>query len=60
MPAWIINYIHYKVWDGITYPLPNFNGATVEVWEWISYFIPLSTVLGMWSFLHAGIEVNRC
>ena len=26
----------YKVWDGITCPLPNFNGAAVEVWEWIS------------------------
>ena len=26
-----------KVWDEITYPFPNFNGATVEVWEWISY-----------------------
>ena len=23
-----------------TYPFPNFNGATVEVWEWISNFIP--------------------
>ena len=22
------------------YPFPNFNGATVDVWEWISYFIP--------------------
>ena len=29
-----------KVWDEITYPFPNFNGATVEVWEWISNFIP--------------------
>ena len=30
------NYIHYKVWDEITYPFPNLNGKTVEVWEWIS------------------------
>ena len=29
-----------KVWDGITYPFQDFNGATVEVWEWISTFIP--------------------
>ena len=29
-----------KVWDEITYPFPNFNGCTVEVWEWISNFIP--------------------
>ena len=31
IPAWINNYIHYKLWDGITYPFVNFNGATVEV-----------------------------
>ena len=38
-PAWISNYIHYEMWGEITYPLPNLNGATVEVWEWISNFI---------------------
>ena len=37
--VWISNYIHYKIWDEITYPFPNFSGFTVEVWEWISYFI---------------------
>ena len=36
----IINYIHYNVWDEITYSFPNFNGATVEVWEWMSNVIP--------------------
>ena len=39
IPAWTSNYIHYKMWDAITYPLLNFNGATVEVYEWISNFI---------------------
>ena len=34
------NYIHCIVWDEITYPFQNFNGYTVEVWEWISNFIP--------------------
>ena len=29
-----------EVWDEITYPILNFNGATVEVQEWISNFIP--------------------
>ena len=29
--AWIGNYIHYKVWDEITYPFLNFNGWTIEV-----------------------------
>ena len=25
------------LWDQITYPFPNFNGCTVEVWEWTSH-----------------------
>ena len=29
-----------KVCDEITYLFPNFNGATVEVWELINNFIP--------------------
>ena len=29
-----------KVCDEIIYPFPYFNGATVEVWGWISNFIP--------------------
>ena len=40
--AWINNNEHHKVWNEITYPFPNFNGCTSEVWEWIrnstSYF----------------------
>ena len=28
-PAWIIDNIPSKVWDEITYPFPNFNGATL-------------------------------
>ena len=39
IPAWISKYTHYEVWDKITYPFVNFNGATVEVWERISNFI---------------------
>ena len=30
IPAWISNYIHYKVRDEITYPFLNFNGATSQ------------------------------
>ena len=26
-------------WDGITYPIPNLNGFTVEVWELVSNLI---------------------
>ena len=38
-PAWISNSMHCNMLDEITYPFPNFNGSTVEVWEWISNFI---------------------
>ena len=41
--------MHMKMWDEInfpfpnvgwiTYPFSNFNGCTVDVWEWISNFI---------------------
>ena len=40
IPARISNHIASKVWDEITYPLPNFICGTVEVWEWIGNFIP--------------------
>ena len=36
-------YIHYKVWDEITYLFLNFNGETVEDYEWISDLIPYFT-----------------
>ena len=34
------NHLPCKVWDGITYPFPNLNGCTVDVWKGISNFIP--------------------
>ena len=37
--VWVNNYTHYKMWEDITFLFPNFNGCTVEVWEWISNFI---------------------
>ena len=30
IPAWMNNYIHYKVLDEITYPFPNFNGCKIH------------------------------
>ena len=24
------------MWDVITCPFPNFSGATIEIWEWMS------------------------
>ena len=32
--AWMSNNRRSKVWYEIFYPFPNFNGTTVEVWEW--------------------------
>ena len=34
------NHMARKVWDEITYPFPTFKICIVEVWEWISNFIP--------------------
>ena len=38
-PAWISDEMPSKVWDAITYPLPNLNSCTFEVWEGIENFI---------------------
>ena len=35
------NYIHYKVWDEITYPFPTFKSAVIAVWEWVISYHPL-------------------
>ena len=50
-----------KVWDEITYPFPSFNGYTVEVWEWISEFIPHCKCwsLGMDKWIHSTLY-NEC
>ena len=32
IPAWICDYIYYKVWDEVAYHFPNFDGGAVEVW----------------------------
>ena len=31
--AWSSNHMPSKMWDEITYPFPNFNGCTVDVWN---------------------------
>ena len=40
------------------YPFPNFNGATVEVWEWIRIRFYIS--LGVRLLAHDRIKVNPC
>ena len=39
-PARRSNHMPSKVWDGITYPLPNFDGRWSLKCEWKSIFIP--------------------
>ena len=46
------------MWHEITYPFPNFNGSTIEVWEWISNSSP--AFIGMQLQFHAGININPC
>ena len=41
--AWIINYIHNKMRDAITYSFPKLIGATVEAGELKNNFIPRNT-----------------
>ena len=40
IPTWISNYMPRKVCGEITYLFLSFNGATIEVMEWIINFIP--------------------
>ena len=35
IPSIISKQMPSKVWGEITYPFPNFNGKSIEVWEWI-------------------------
>ena len=61
VPAWMINYIHFKVRDEFTYQFPNFNGATTEFWEWIRNVIPRFTgneIYHPWWELSSPILVN--
>ena len=44
------------VWDGDTYPFPNFSDVVVEVWKWKSNLS--HTLLGVSLLIHAGINVN--
>ena len=70
IPPWIISHIHYNVWGEITYALWNISGATNEVWEWISTFIPHwslgmdkyyhPTLYWVWLFIHTAIKDNLC
>ena len=53
--------MHYKVWNGIIHPLPNFNGATVEVRDWMSIFTPhFNGHVTTYTYRIKLIKVNPC
>ena len=47
-----------KLENEITYPFPNFNGFTIEVWEWMISSIP--TLYYACDYFHAGIKIKLC
>ena len=49
-----------KVWDEITDPFPNFNGCTVEVWEWISNFTPYVKMAVITYKINTTKQSTRC
>ena len=54
--AGISNYNHYKVWDEISYPFPNFNSSLLKFGnEWV---ISSHILLGMSLLIHAVIKVK--
>ena len=50
---WISNYIHYKVWDEITYPIPEIQQLHHWISGWIINFIYI--LLGVRLLIQAGI-----
>ena len=70
IPVWSRNRMPSKVWDEITHLFPNFNGITIEVWEWmsncISRFIMDVIIYSCWDWSYstlvkgAQITTNFC
>ena len=57
IPAWISNHIYDKIWLKLLIHSQT-STVTVEVWEWISDFIPHFTVVDMRLFIHAGASTH--
>ena len=49
--VWISNYLHYNIWDEITYSFLNFNGATVNLSH--------TLLLDMWLLIHKIMLVKE-
>ena len=46
------------MWDEITYPFPNLSGATVEIWEWISYSIRYENRYGNMTIIRLDMTIT--
>ena len=54
-------WVEYMLWSIITYQFPNFNGCTIDVWEWISITEmdqPLSVIIWMLCKLRPKQDVH--
>ena len=63
IPTCISNHMSNKVWDEITYPSSNFNGATGEVWEWMLFLPTLyygCNYLSILGLTHWGRVTHIC
>ena len=54
--AWISNYIHYTMWDEITYKFPNIAAPKFGN----EYIISFHKLQGICLRIHAGITVDPC
>ena len=52
------NDIHYTMCSEITFPFPNFNSVTIEVWN--GKVISFHILQVMWLLIHATINVKPC
>ena len=67
IPACINNHMPNNVCNAIIHPVPNFNGCTIEVWEWVSNCFPHFTIdaityhlLVKWQFMYEfRLEVSN-
>ena len=61
LPAWISNYIHYKECECGIITLTHSQTSTVQPLKFGNgLVISFQTLLDMWLFIHAGIQVKSC
>ena len=58
IPAWVSIHMPGKMWGEITHPFLNFNGAKVEVQEWMSNFIP-HFIMDVYYLSMLGLKLNH-